>query len=110
MNNEEKIIEMLGAVQSKMDNMEKTVNGLKEDVKKLKVNQKYMWEDIEKLDKHIGMVESDVRQIKEYVVIYNEAEDVPHFCKWGCNISEQTVSISPASLKRQLEDFAYGKI
>ena len=53
-----------------MDNMEKTVNGLKEDVKKLKVNQKYMWEDIEKLDKHIGMVESDVRQIKEYVVIY----------------------------------------
>ena len=65
-----KIIEMLGAVQSKMDNMEKTVNGLKEDVKKLKVNQKYMWEDIEKLDKHIGMVESDVRQIKEYVVIY----------------------------------------
>ena len=70
MNNEEKIIEMLGAVQSKMDNMEKTVNGLKEDVKKLKVNQTYMWEDIEKLDKHIGMVESDVRQIKEYVVIY----------------------------------------
>ena len=41
---------------------------------------------------------------------YNEAEDVPHFCKWGCNISEQAVSISPASLKRQLEDFAYGKI
>ena len=42
--------------------------------------------------------------------LYNEAEDVPHFCKWGCNISEQAVSISPASLKRQLEDFAYGKI
>ena len=69
MNNEEKIIEMLGAIQGQMDNMEKTVNGLKEDVKKLKVNQKYMWEDIGKLDKHISMVEGDVRQIKERVVI-----------------------------------------
>ena len=26
------------------------------------------------------------------------------------DISEQAASISPASLKRQLEDFAYGKI
>ncbi len=41
--------------------------------------------------------------------IYNEAEDVPHFRKWGCNISKQAMSISPASLKRQLEGFACGK-
>ena len=90
MNNEEKIIEMLGTIQgqinnmqgqmdnmqgrmdnmqSRMDNMEKTVNDLKEDVKELKLNQKNMWEDIGKLDKHISMVEGDVRQIKERVVI-----------------------------------------
>ena len=90
MNNEEKIIEMLGtmkgqmdtmqgqldtmqgrmdSIESRMDNMEKTVNGLKEDVKELKLNQKYMWEDIGKLDKHISIVEGDVRQIKERVVI-----------------------------------------
>jgi len=48
--------------------------------------------------------------VTRFNIRYNEAEDVPHFCKWGCNISEQAVSISPASLKRQLEDFAYGKI
>ena len=46
---------------------------------------------------------------KTFEMQYNEAEDVPHFRKWGYNISKQAVSISLASLKRQLEGFACGK-
>ena len=38
--------------------------------------------------------------IKDLCIAYNEAEDVPHLRRWGCNISEQAVSISPASLRR----------
>ena len=34
---------------------------------------------------------------------YNEAEDVPYFRKWGCNISEQTGSI-PAGTGKSRED------
>ena len=52
----------------------------------------------------------EILPISSNFLTYNETEDVPHFCKWGYNIPEQVVSISPASLKRQLEDFAYGKI
>ena len=54
-----------------------------------------------------GIIRVKVLPNKRYD--YNEVEDVPHFRKWGCNISEQAVSISPASLKRQLEGFACGK-
>ena len=37
------------------------------------------------------------------MVEYNEAEDVPCFRKWGCNISEQTGSI-PAGKGKSRED------